>query len=147
LRMDLILVALILGVIQGVSEWLPISSKTQILLASMALLGTDTIAGYTLGLLLQGGTVGASVIYFRTQIWQMLKSAPLLLRDLEHLNFGFNDVSERMLWNLALATILTGIIGIPLYRFARDSFTAVNALQLCLFSTIARHFRRVSHRF
>ena len=132
MRMDLILVALILGVIQGVSEWLPISSKTQIMLASMALLGADTGAGYALGLLLQGGTVGASIIFFRTQIWQMLKCTPLLLKDLAHMNFSFSDVSERMLWNLALATAFTGIVGIPLYRFTRGSFSAVNALQAML---------------
>ena len=130
--MNLIVAALVLGVIQGVSEWLPISSKTQILLASMALLGANTDAGYTLGLLLQGGTVGASIIFFRVEIWQMLKCTPSLLKHLMHLNFNFIDVSEKMLWDLVLATVFTGIVGIPLYRFARDSFSTVNALQTML---------------
>jgi undecaprenyl-diphosphatase len=127
--MDLIVAALVLGVIQGVSEWLPISSKTMILLVSMALLGTNTSTGYTLGLLLQSGTVGASVIFFRAQILQMLKCTPMLLKDLAHLNFCFTDVNEKILWNMVLATTCTGILGIPLYVFFRFSFSTVNALQ------------------
>ena len=45
-----------LGVVQGISEWLPISSKTQILIVSSLVLGLTFNEGYTLGLFLELGS-------------------------------------------------------------------------------------------
>ncbi|MFN7105418.1 MAG: undecaprenyl-diphosphatase, partial [Pyrobaculum sp.] len=48
-----LLFALLLGVIQGVAEWLPISSKTQIMFAVVYLAGTSPASAYSLGLFLE----------------------------------------------------------------------------------------------
>jgi Uncharacterized bacitracin resistance protein len=61
---------IILGIIQGISEWLPISSKTQILIASNYLLNINPSIGYTFGLFMEIGTVLSALLYFRRDIYQ-----------------------------------------------------------------------------
>ncbi|MFI5421527.1 MAG: undecaprenyl-diphosphate phosphatase, partial [Nitrososphaerales archaeon] len=59
------LYSVLLGLVQGISEWLPISSKTQVLFVSYALFGLPIAAGYAFGLFLEIGSLGSAIIYFR----------------------------------------------------------------------------------
>jgi undecaprenyl-diphosphatase len=109
-----ILVSIILGVIQGISEWLPISSKTQILIASQFLLNLSYQQAYTFGLFMEIGTLFAAIIYFRKELVSLIK---VLIRR--------GTPEERKLFNFVLvSTIVTGIIGVPLYLYA-DSLSNV----------------------
>ena len=54
-----LLYSVILGIIQGVSEWLPISSKTQIIVSSGYLLKLTFQQAYTFGLFMEIGTLGS----------------------------------------------------------------------------------------
>jgi len=87
---------IILGIIQGISEWLPISSKTQILIASNYLLNINPSIGYTFGLFMEIGTVFSALLYFRRDIYQILKD-------------------KKILYYIIIAIIFTGLIGAPLY--------------------------------
>jgi undecaprenyl-diphosphatase len=99
--------ALILGVVQGVSEWLPVSSKTQIMLVSQYLLGASPEFAYSLGLFLEAASVLAALIYF----WRVyLKILRGLLGDVE---------GRRWLTYVLITTLITGALGIPLYYVAR----------------------------
>lgn len=99
---------LLLGLLQGICEWLPVSSKTVLFLASSFLLGRGFAESYDLALALQAGTIASAVLYFRSS-WVNA------LRD------------KRILTSLALATLLTGAVGVPLYLFARGALeSAVN---------------------
>lgn len=91
-----------LGLLQGICEWLPISSKTVLFLASSFLLGRDFAESYDLALALQAGTIASAVLYFRNNWMNMLRD-------------------KRILIFLALSTLLTGVIGVPLYLFAREA--------------------------
>jgi undecaprenyl-diphosphatase len=88
--------SIILGLVQGVSEWLPISSKTQIIIASSLLFSLPISAAYAFGLFMEIGSLGSAVTYFRRDIWS-------LLHDRRLLNY------------LVIVTIFTGIVGLPLY--------------------------------
>jgi undecaprenyl-diphosphatase len=99
------LIAALLGLVQGISEWLPISSKTQVLFVSSIFLGMGFAQGYALGLFLEGGTVLAAVIYFRREIWQILL---VLVGKGTRRDF-------MMLRCVAIVTIITAIIAVPLY--------------------------------
>ena len=88
--------SLILGMVQGVSEWLPISSKTQVLFASTLLFSLPISAAYAFGLFMEIGSLGSAVTYFRQDIWSLLHD-------------------RRLLYYLAIVTIVTGIVGVPLY--------------------------------
>lgn len=106
--------SIILGIVQGVSEWLPISSKTQVLIASNALLNLTYQQAYTFGLFMEIGTTFAAIIYFRKELLILLKVIRLQGSDEENKLFVF----------VATATIVTGIIAVPLYIIA-DSITGV----------------------
>ncbi len=107
--------SIIIGVVQGISEWLPISSKTQVLIASTYLLNLTFQQAYTFGLFIEIGTVIAAIIYFRRDLLSMVKVL-----------FGKGDSkSKKMLTYVVIATVITGIIGAPLYLIA-DSITGVS---------------------
>ncbi len=107
-----LLIGAIIGIVQGISEWLPISSKTQVLVASNYLLGLSFQQAYTFGLFMEIGTVIAAVIYFRRE-----------LAALVNVLLGSRDAHARRLLAFVVVTIvMTGIIGAPLYLFA-DSIT------------------------
>ena len=91
-----ILYSIILGLVQGISEWLPISSKTQVLLASTLLFSLPISAAYAFGLFMEIGSLGSAIAYFRQDVWSL-----------------FHD--RRLLRYLAIVTSITGIVGLPLY--------------------------------
>ena len=107
------LLGIILGVVQGVSEWLPISSKTQVILASTILFGLDIKDAYALGLFLEAGTFIAATYYFRREVWGVLKAL-----------VGRGDEESRLLLKyLVVVTVLTAIVGVGIYVTALSSIS------------------------
>ncbi|HEX9197535.1 MAG TPA: undecaprenyl-diphosphate phosphatase [Candidatus Bathyarchaeia archaeon] len=90
------LYAILLGLVQGVSEWLPISSKTQVLFASTLLFSLPLAVAYAFGLFMEIGSLGSALVYFR--------------RDIHSL---FHD--RRLVVYLLVVTVVTGLVGAPLY--------------------------------
>src|SRR5690349_14029088 len=102
-------VIFILAIVQGIAEWFPVSSSSQIALASHLL-------GYEVSLLtsvaLHFGTLMVVFVYFGKDIVD-------ILRDL----FSFNFESENGKLGVALliATIPAGIMGYLLDNFIENS--------------------------
>ena len=65
--------AFILGLIQGLSEFLPISSSGHIELAK-ALFGIEVKDDASFTIILHGGTVLSTIAVFRKEIWSLLKA-------------------------------------------------------------------------
>jgi undecaprenyl-diphosphatase len=99
------LYAALLGLVQGISEWLPISSKTQILFASTLLFSLPLAVAYAFGLFMEIGSVGSALVYFR--------------RDIRSL---FND--RTLLVYLIVVTVFTGLVGAPLYYLTDKVLTS-----------------------
>ena len=95
----------IIGLIQGISEWLPISSKTQIIVSSSYLLKLTFQQAYTFGLFMEIGTIIAAVVYFRKELIEMIQA---LLGSKNH-------AYRKLLVYVVVVTLVTGIIGAPLY--------------------------------
>ncbi|MCG3109343.1 Undecaprenyl-diphosphatase [Metallosphaera sp. J1] len=112
--MNYILVGIVLGLVQGISEWLPISSKTQVLIASTFLLGLPFSLAYSFGLFMEIGTIFAAVIYFRREIVRLFKAmvGRGTALDLKLLKF------------VIIITVITGMVGVPLYLFVIDLVTS-----------------------
>jgi undecaprenyl-diphosphatase len=109
-----LLYSIIIGIIQGVSEWLPISSKTQIIVSSTYLLKLTFQEAYAFGLFMEVGTLAAAIIYFRRD---MLKLVQVLA--------GSHDRMKRKLFSyILIVTVITGLIGAPLYLIA-ESITGI----------------------
>jgi len=97
----------ILGIVQGVSEWLPISSKTQVLIVSTYLLKLNFNEAYAFGLFMEIGTIFAAVIYFRKELISLIK---VLIRR--------GDTESKFLFNYVLVSmIFTAVIAAPLYLY------------------------------
>lgn len=60
--------AVVLGLIQGITEWLPISSQGQTIVAGMQLFGIGPSEAFRQAIFLHLGTAAAAAVYFRKEI-------------------------------------------------------------------------------
>jgi undecaprenyl-diphosphatase len=90
-----ILYSIFIGLVQGISEWLPISSKTQVLFATTFLFALPLDVAYSFGLFMEIGSLGSALVYFRKDVLSIFTDRKLLIY-------------------LLVVTIMTGIIGVPL---------------------------------
>ena len=118
-----ILQGIIIGIVQGLTEFLPVSSSAHLVFIQ-TLLGVESDLAFDVFLHL--GTLIAVMWYFRADIYQMLKSWWLSIGDILQGRFrqGFmNDPYKRLAWYVILATIPVGIVGV-LFEDAVDSLFA-----------------------
>lgn len=98
--------AIVLGVLQGLTEFLPISSSAHQLIVPAMLGWEDPGAAFTA--VTQLGTEAAVLIYFRNDIWSI---ATVWLRSL-YTPVLRSTAYARMGWYLIVATIPIGILGL-----------------------------------
>ena len=108
--MNQIIIQLLLGAIQGITEWLPISSSGIVTLINTNFLGiTDVGVLLHTALFLHLGTFFAALIYFRKDVLHLFKTL---------FEYKYQDESsKRTLKFLIIATILSGIIGLFILKF------------------------------
>ena len=103
---------IILGLIQGLTEFLPVSSSAHLILLP-ALVGWDD-QGIVYDIAVHAGSLGAVVLYFRKDIQDLLRGWLATL--------GWHDSEKNyLLWYLALATIPVGLAGLLLHDFVATS--------------------------
>jgi len=106
------LLGVVLGLIQGISEWLPISSKTQIIIASSYLFpGLPLAQAYDFGLFLEAGTFVAALFYFRREVWMVLKA--IVGRG--------GEEGWLMLKFLFVVTVITALIGVAIFKVVSEA--------------------------
>ncbi len=115
MSVDSLLLGVLAGVLQGVTEWLPVSSKTMVLLL-LLISGYSVQIAYVVGLAGNAGTAAAAAIYFRRELWKALLS----IRN------GDSE-ARRLLVFLVVATFTTALIGVPLYVLVKKSFGGIHA--------------------
>jgi len=98
--------AIVLGIVQGIAEWLPVSSKAMVTLAGHFLFGMGYKDAFGTAVWLHTGTLLASVVYFRDDLIRIAKS--LIQKD--------SDKSLAIF--LAITTVCTAIIAAPLMFIA-----------------------------
>jgi len=107
----MLLETIVMGILQGMLEWLPISSQGNLILFMASLFGISEVEALNLSVYLHGGTLLSSLVYFRRTFWVLLKSVPTY-------RYGDQKKENRLITFLVLSTLLTGIIGYPIFRFA-----------------------------
>lgn len=137
--MDLLHI-IVLSLIQGITEFLPISSSGHLLLPR-GLLGWPE-QGLAFDVAVHVGTLAAVMTYFRKDIAIILKDWTLSLAGKGHTS------NSRLAWYIALGTIPAGLAG-----FSFDSFiemhlrtTLVIALTTIVFGLLLAYADRSSHR-
>lgn len=93
--------SVLLGLLQGLTEFLPVSSSGHLVLAQSLIPGFEQ-PGVLFDTLLHGGTLLAVVVYFRRDVQAILAS----------LLPGGDPSRRRMALLLAAATVPTGLIGV-----------------------------------
>ena len=100
--------AIVLGIVQGLTEFLPISSTGHLRIVP-AFVGWDD-PGSAFTAVIQLGTTVAVLIYFREDLWRIARA---WLRSLRHGRSGArSDPDARIGWYIVLGTIPIGIFGL-----------------------------------
>lgn len=101
-----IIEAIVLGIVQGLTEFLPISSSGHIRIVPELLGWEDPGTAFTA--VIQLGTMAAVVIYFWTDLWRI---GLAWLSSLTHAERR-SDPDARMGWYLIVATVPIGLLGL-----------------------------------
>lgn len=110
--------AAILGVLQGLGEFLPISSSGHLIVVPWLLGWPEHSLAFDVALHL--GTLGAVVAAFAGDWWRLVASG---LRGLVR-GRPMHEPEARLLWLLALASVPGGLAGLLLERWAETVFRA-----------------------
>ena len=102
-----IIQAIVLGILQGITEWLPVSSSGQLMISLVELLSVTPEAAFSLAIMLHTGTLLAVVVRYRSELLRMLKA------------LSWKDNLTRF---IVISTVITGIVGIPVYFLLKRIF-------------------------
>ena len=109
-----IIEAILVGLLQGLTEFLPISSSAHLRLAGPFLTSGDPGAAFTA--VIQIGTEAAVLLYFRKDIWRI---ADAWIRQLLPAAENRNPADVRMGWLIIIGTLPIAILGV-LFKDAID---------------------------
>ncbi|MCW3979287.1 MAG: undecaprenyl-diphosphate phosphatase [Candidatus Bathyarchaeota archaeon] len=105
--MEPLVASLIVGLLQGLLEWLPISSQGNLVVLMMSVLGLEPDFALSLSVYLHLGTGLAALVYFREEVLDAIR------RDSD---------SDRALFRfLVIATFTTGVVGLPIFLVVRGA--------------------------
>ncbi|MBA4504436.1 undecaprenyl-diphosphate phosphatase [Corynebacterium sanguinis] len=122
---------IVLSVVQGLTEFLPVSSSGHLRIVSELFWGQDAGASFTA--VIQLGTELAVLVFFAKEIWQILTGwfAGLFNKDKR----GFD---YRMGWMVIVGTIPVALLGVLLKDLIRENFRNlwITATVLIVFSLV-----------
>ena len=95
---------IILGIVEGLTEFLPVSSTGHLILAGYALHFTGEEA-ISFEIIIQLGAILSVVVYFRRRLWDLVRQLP---RD---------PISQRLALALAVAFVPAAILGLALHKW------------------------------
>lgn len=117
----LVMQSIILGLAQGLCEFIPISSSAHLIIIPWLFGWTDpAIGSLTFDVALHLGTLVAAIIFFASDIGRLLVA---WFRSIGERKIG-DDPDRRMAWYILIATIPGGITGLLLESRIQTSFHA-----------------------
>jgi undecaprenyl-diphosphatase len=118
----------LLGLIQGVTEFLPVSSSGHLILLR-DLLGINTETGLAFDAVLQLGTILAVFVYFWKDIWKILQNLVKILTGNKQL-VAQNE--QTLIGALIVGTIPAMILGLLLEKTMETTFRSAPLIALTL---------------
>src|SRR5438270_11528175 len=102
--MPVLLIALILGIVEGITEFLPVSSTGHLILAT-ELLGFDAEKWAAFNVIIQLGAILAIVVLYWRTFWAVLEGL-----------FHADRVSLRFVRNILIGFVPSAVIGVTLTK-------------------------------
>lgn len=100
--------AFLLGIVQGITEFIPVSSTAHLFIAGN-LLGVPLDARtFSFNVIIQMGTVGSLIVFFWQDIWKIVKAFFIGIKQ----GRPFLDFHARLGWLILIATIPAAISGL-----------------------------------
>ena len=132
---------IVLSIVQGLTEFLPVSSSGHLRIVSQLFWGEDAGASFTA--VIQLGTELAVLVYFAKDIWRILTAWFAGLADKSKRNFDY-----RMGWMVIAGTIPVGLAGVLLKDLIRENFRNlwITATVLIVFSFVFILAERMGRR-
>ena len=115
---------IILGLIQGLTEFLPVSSSGHLVIGR-ELLGIEASEDLVFEVLVHAATVLSTIVVFRKQIWGLLKG---------FFKFKYNDETDYLL-KIAVSMIPVFIVGVFFKDFVEGLFGSLTAVGCALMVT------------
>lgn len=116
--------AIILGLIQGLTEFLPVSSSGHLVIGR-ELLGVEASEDLVFEVLVHAATVLSTIVVFRKQIWGLLKG---------FFKFKYNDETDYLL-KIAVSMIPVFIVGVFFKDYVEGLFGSLTAVGCALIVT------------
>lgn len=132
---------IVLSLVQGLTEFLPVSSSGHLRIVSELFWGEDAGASFTA--VVQLGTELAVLVYFAKDIWRILTAWFAGLLDKSKRNFDY-----KMGWMVIVGTIPVGLLGFFGKDLIRDNLRNlwITAAMLVLFSFVFILAEKIGHR-
>jgi len=128
---------IVFGILQGIFEWLPISSQGNLVLVMVGLAGIAATEAFKLSIFLHIGTLFSALVYLRKDVAQVL-------RGLVEYKPCYSSETDSLVSFLLLSTIITAIVGLPLFlyisaaEFAGEVLLALVGLALIITGIIQK---------
>lgn len=118
--------AIVLGLVQGLTEFIPVSSSGHLVIASHVL---GTPEAFTFDVLLNFGTLLALIIYFRKRLWSLITRAfsghewPLLAKlavatiPAVAIGLVFGDQIKQLNEQLPVVIVMSAVVGIIMIKY------------------------------
>lgn len=107
--------SIFLGIVQGLTEFIPVSSTAHLFISSY-LLGLPSDARiFSFNIIIQLGTVIAMLAFFWKDIWQIVMAFFLGIKNRD----VFQNFYSRLGWLIIVATIPAGLAGLILNQFVK----------------------------
>ncbi len=120
--------AIVLGIVQGLTEFLPISSSAHLVLVPW-LMGwsLESEAAFVFDVLVQLGTLVSVIVYFRADLLGMARAMLVGLRRGQFVT----DATARLGWMVLLASVPAAVIGLLIKPWVERAFASPTAV--CVF--------------
>lgn len=116
--------AIILGLVQGLTEFLPVSSSGHLIIGK-ELLGVEAADDLVFETLVHAATVLSTIVVFRKQLWDLLKG---------FFRFKYNDQTDYVL-KICVSMIPVFIVGVFFKDFVEGLFQSIFVVGIALVCT------------
>jgi undecaprenyl-diphosphatase len=127
--MDLVLQALVMGVVQGLTEFLPVSSSGHLIIVPFLFGWNDAfITSLEFSVMLHLGTLVALLVYFRNDWLRLVPAGLAAVRDRSF----HDDEDRRLAWLLVASTVPAAVIGVLFGDLLETTFRSVGLVAVTL---------------